>query len=208
MVDHNSHLLRRVQEYLPDVIAIENKEQRGLSGARNSGIAIAQSSLIAFLDDDTIAMPAWLKQLHDDLEDPEVLGIGGSVIPLWLEQRASWFPDEFLWVVGCTYRGMPQTDSSIRNPIGANMAIRREAFNDVGGFLNEIGRVGTRPIGCEETEFCIRASQRWPHKRFIYKPEASVSHRVPSNRVTWRYFCARCYAEGLSKALRNKTCWN
>ena len=181
VVDHNSHLLRRVQEYLPDVIAIENKEQRGLSGARNSGIAIAQSSLIAFLDDDTIAMPAWLKQLHDDLEDPEVLGIGGSVIPLWLEQRASWFPDEFLWVVGCTYRGMPQTDSSIRNPIGANMAIRREAFNDVGGFLNEIGRVGTRPIGCEETEFLHSVLASAGHTNDLsinQKPAYLIEYRV------------------------------
>jgi glucosyl-dolichyl phosphate glucuronosyltransferase len=200
VIDHNPQLLRRVQEHLPDVIAIENKEQRGLSGARNSGIARAQSSLMAFLDDDAIATPDWLHLLQADLEDPQVLGIGGAVIPRWLQPRTSWFPDEFLWVIGCTYLGMPQTGSSIRNPIGANMAIRREVFYSVGGFRNAIGRVGTRPVGCEETELCIRAHQHWPQRRFIYKPEASVSHRIPGNRMTWRYFCARCYSEGISKA--------
>src|SRR5579859_4340321 len=139
VIDHNTQLLRRVQEHLPDVLAVENKEQRGLSGARNSGIAKAHSSLLAFLDDDAIATPDWLKLLQAELEDPEVLGIGGAVVPLWLEQRGRWFPDEFLWVVGCTYLGMPQTGQSIRNPIGANMAIRREVFAGIGGFTNDIG---------------------------------------------------------------------
>jgi len=96
---------------------------------------------------------------------------------------------------------MPQTVTTIRNPIGANMAFRREIFDAVGGFRTEIGRVGTRPVGCEETELCVRAHQHWPESAFLYQPQASVLHRVPGNRVGCRYFCARCYAEGFSKAV-------
>jgi len=81
------------------------------------------------------------------------------------------------------------------------MALRREVFDGVGGFRSEVGRVGTRPLGCEETELCIRARQRWPQGIFLYQPQACVSHRVPSNRATWLYFRSRCYAEGLSKAV-------
>jgi GT2 family glycosyltransferase len=200
VIDHNPSLLRQVQEYFSDVVVVENIEVRGLSGARNSGVAIAKSPLIAFLDDDAIAAPDWLQSLVTAFADPQVLGVGGAVIPCWLDKQPSWFPAEFHWVVGCTYRGMPQTGNSVRNPIGTNMAFRRETFDGVGFFLSEFGRVGTYPAGCEETEFCIRARQHWPQGRFLYKPEACVFHRIPSNRMTWRYFCARCYAEGLSKA--------
>ena len=35
----------------------------------------------------------------------------------------------------------------------------------------------------------------------LYQPEAQVFHRVPGNRTSWRYFCERCFAEGLSKAV-------
>ena len=200
VIDHNTSLLRRVQEHLSDVVVIENTERRGLSGARNSGVALAKSSIIAFLDDDAIAAPDWLESLCVAFTDSQVLGVGGAVIPRWLKKQPSWFPEEFCWVVGCTYRGMPQTVSQIRNPIGANMAFRREVFDVVGNFRSEVGRVGTQPFGCEETELCIRARQYWPQRGFLYQPGARVFHRVPSNRATWHYFWSRCYSEGISKA--------
>jgi hypothetical protein len=81
------------------------------------------------------------------------------------------------------------------------MCIRREVFQAVGGFRSEIGRVGTLPVGCEETELCIRACQHWPDRHFLYMPHIHVSHYVPQKRVTWRYFRSRCYAEGISKAV-------
>ena len=39
--------------------------------------------------------------------DPDVLGAGGWIIPAWQLGMPAWFPEEFLWVVGCSYRGLP-----------------------------------------------------------------------------------------------------
>lgn len=202
VIDHNPQLLERVQDHIRDVIVVENAEARGLRGARNSGLAAAKGQIIAFLDDDAVAIPDWLMFLTEGYTDPNVLGTGGEVTPSWVDNKPAWLPEEFYWVVGCTYRGMPQTASIIRNPIGANMSIRREVFETVGDFHSEIERVGKRHAGgCEETELCIRARQHWPQGVFLYQPEARVFHRVPGSRTCWRYFYSRCYVEGLAKAV-------
>jgi GT2 family glycosyltransferase len=200
VADHNPALLDRVRRRLPAVRALGNSARRGLSGARNSGIAVARGDVIAFLDDDAVAEPDWLERLLVPYADPAVIGVGGAVEPLWERHRPRFMPDEFDWVVGCTYRGMPPGREPVRNVIGANMSLRRSVFAAIGGFRTDVGRVGTRPLGCEETELCIRARRRLPGSEIIYEPRARVRHRVPRDRAAWRYFRARCWSEGLSKA--------
>jgi glycosyltransferase involved in cell wall biosynthesis len=201
VIDHNPDLYARAREGLAGAVVVENQEPRGLSGARNSGIAAASGEVIAFLDDDAIAADGWLRNLNACYTDHSVIGAGGSIEPLWQTGRPHWFPAEFDWVVGCTYRGMPLTRAPVRNLIGANMSFRRDVFDAVGGFRNGMGRLMALPAGCEETELCIRARQHWPSRQLTYEPQARVSHRVPYSRSGWRYFRSRCFAEGLSKAL-------
>jgi glucosyl-dolichyl phosphate glucuronosyltransferase len=200
VVDHNPALLVRVQAELPDVISVQNDEVRGLSGARNSGLRAASGDILVFLDDDAVAAPNWLEELVQGYADSRVVGIGGSSQPAWDEQRPSWFPEEFNWVVGCTYLGLPVTTATVRNLIGCNMSFRREVFDTVGGFRNGIGRIDTKPLGCEETELCIRASQVWPDRVMLFEPKAKVFHKVPTGRANFGYFFSRCYSEGLAKA--------
>lgn len=200
VIDDNASLFARATVQFPDIHVIANREVRGLSGARNSGIAIAQGAVIAFMDEDAVAEPTWLEQLMASYQEGHIMGVGGAIIPKWDGGRPAWFPSEFHWVVGCTYRGMPTTTAPIRNLIGCNMSFRRELFMQVGGFRHGMGRIGKNPLGCEETELCIRAQQRWPERTLRYEPQARVHHHVSEERATWRYLSARCYAEGLSKA--------
>jgi GT2 family glycosyltransferase len=201
VIDHNSALLQRACAELFGVTVLENQETQGLSGARNTGVRAAQGTLIAFLDDDAVAEPDWLQLLVRACEDPNVLGCGGLIEPRWLDGAPAWFPEEFNWVVGCSYLGLPLTQCAVRNLIGGSMCIRREVFASVGGFRSEIGRVGKHPVGCEETELCLRALQRWPGRKFLYEPTSRIKHAVPGSRSRWGYFRARCYFEGRSKAL-------
>jgi len=203
VVDHNPELLGRAREVWPGsfVQVVASEGPPGLSGARNTGVELARSEIVAFLDDDAAAEPTWIEHLVAPYSDPSVLGCGGKVVPALGGPRPGWWPLEFDWVIGCSYLGMPQVRTDVRNVIGANMSARRNAVVEVGGFPDGIGRVGTRPVGCEETDLFIRLARSVPGARIVYEPAARVHHRVPPARLTWRYFQARCLAEGLSKAL-------
>ena len=72
---------------------------------------------------------------------------------------------------------------------------------DAGGFDTGLGRVGTRPLGCEETELAIRLTASRPGSVVMYVPEAAVDHHVGAERLNLGYFLRRCWHEGLSKAL-------
>ncbi|MEY2513496.1 MAG: glucosyl-dolichyl phosphate glucuronosyltransferase [bacterium] len=201
VVDHAPELEAAGRAAWPELRVVANRERQGLSGARNTGLDEAKGAVVAFLDDDAVAAPDWLERLAAAYADERVIGAGGDVRPHWLEGRPPWFPAEFDWVVGCSHSGMPRSTQRVRNLIGANMSFRRDIMVRAGGFRHELGRVGTIPAGCEETELCIRLAAAWPDGLIMYEPGAVVDHVVPARRASLRYFVSRCGAEGRSKAI-------
>ncbi|MBV9922194.1 MAG: glycosyltransferase family 2 protein [Pseudonocardia sp.] len=223
VVDHNPDLLARAQAELDGARVLANAHVQGLSGARNTAIAEARGDVVAFLDDDATARPGWLAALLEPYEDATVQAVGGVAHPRWATwpnggRRPNLLPAAFPfdgdatgeldWIVGCTYTGQPTAAAEVRNLMGCNMSFRRGVFERVGGFAEEIGRIGKNPLGCEETELCIRARQSYARAgekiRIVFEPRAQVDHRVSYDRVEWAYLRRRSWAEGLSKAAVSK----
>ena len=201
VIDHNESLLRRARATFPgNVEVVANADDTGLSGARNTGVRVAWSDVVAFLDDDAEAESDWLHELIAHYR-PHVAGAGGVALPVWPGYaRPTWFPQEFDWVVGCSYRGLPDTVAPQRNLIGASMSFRRLLFDEVGYFDTAMGRIGTLPLGCEETEFALRIREAFAGTELVHVPLARVHHHVSADRTKIGYFLRRCHAEGTSKA--------
>jgi glycosyltransferase involved in cell wall biosynthesis len=200
VIDNNPVMAERARAALPDARVLENNGQRGAGAARNTAAEVATGEFLAFLDDDAVASPTWIADALQSLADASVLGVGGTITPIWEADRPAWFPDEFNWVVGCTYPGLPTATAPVRNLIAANMFVHRASFLDIGGFRAGFGKTGGRS-GTDETELCIRATRRWPDRIWLYNPAVSIGHRVPLGRVQRRYFLLRCYDEGVAKAM-------
>ncbi|MFT4087025.1 MAG: glycosyltransferase family 2 protein [Gordonia sp. (in: high G+C Gram-positive bacteria)] len=204
VVDHNDALRARLQAHISGgsapVAIVASTGRPGLSGARNTGMELSGEDVLVYLDDDAVVAPGALDAVRAGMHPDDVVCLGGAVRADWEGGAPSWFPEEFGWVVGCDYRGMPADGSSIRNPIGAAMAVRREPLAAVGGFHAALGRQGAVPAGCEETLMGIELTRADPDSQIVRHTGFAVEHHVPLSRQNVTYFLSRCLHEGRSKA--------
>jgi glycosyltransferase involved in cell wall biosynthesis len=210
VVDHNPGLLSAARESFRWAKVVENHRPRGLAGARNTGVDITQGSIVAFIDDDARADTDWLEHLQACFADLSAVGVGGALIPRWTNGFPRWLPTEFYWVLGCSYTGLPSHLAPVRNPIGANMAVRREILQAIGGFrdgaaeqphvLRSRGVVRAAGNVPDDTDLAIRVKQLWPGSTWLYQPQARVHHTVVRERTSLGYFIRRSFEEGAGKA--------
>jgi len=199
VVDHNPALLEEIAAEFPDVIALPNIGDRGVSGARNSGVKASRGEVVAFLDDDSIATPDWLPTLLRHIMTPGVVGVGCYSDGLWEAPCPAWFPGEFSWTIGVSYSGLPKEPTAVRNVWTSAMLVWRSAFEVVDGFREDFGKIGNRSLP-EDTDLCLRIASARENAVWIWDPAKVMKHRVPAGRATFGYLMSRCFLQGWGKA--------
>lgn len=200
-VDRDQPLVNFYVSQVPSSVKLVVSDGHGLSIARNAGAKNSEGEIVAFIDDDAVAASDWLENLVKGYDDRTVVSVGGSVEPIWESSRPTWFPEELDWIVGCSYDGLPEKKTTIRNPIGCNMSFKREVFSKIGFFEKTVGRKAANLVSGEETDLSIRILQELPESRIVYVPSARVLHRVPRKRSRFTYVIKRSFYEGFSIAL-------
>ncbi len=201
VLDSDVDLITFYKAHVPSDVKFIVSNGIGLSNARNAGIKNSNEDLIAFIDDDAIADEKWLENLAKNYGNPDIVGVGGLIKPLWESGQPKWFPEELNWLVGCSYKGLPEHKTYVRNPIGCNMSFRKKVLEEVGYFRSDVGRFGKKLLAGEEPEISMRIFEKIPNSRIIYDPSAVVYHRINKSRTNFKYLWKRSFFEGISKAL-------
>lgn len=199
-----SDATRAVVESFPGVLHVL-EPRMGLSYARNAGIQASRGDIIAFTDDDVEVTAGWIRELSRPFADPDVMCATGLVIPAELETRDQALFERWLGFhrgynrlrFGKAWLHRFRTSPPVWSiGAGANMAIRRAAF-EVTGYFDT--RLGAGASGCsEDSEFWYRvlAAGYWCE----YTPAAYVLHHHRADRAGLMRQM-RLYARGHATAL-------
>jgi glycosyltransferase involved in cell wall biosynthesis len=179
----------------------------GVSVARNTGAKEARASILAFLDDDAVASPQWLKTLYNAYQSNSKLAIaGGKVTLLWRDgiTPPPWLSSELAANLGAYDLGdsIVYINNPGLTPRGLNYSIRRTFLEQVGGFNVNLGRVGRNLLSNEELHMTELALQRgW---QVAYLPDAVVAHNVAPERLERIWFLNRGWWQGISECYREQ----
>ncbi len=186
-------------------IRVVFEPRQGLSWARNCGIENSEAEIIAIIDDDEI-INAEFAEAYVKLFDQhaEATSAGGKIIPMYTTERPGWmsYYTELPIANPVNFGNAPQPFPKGRIPGGGNMAIRSSALEKYGAFDVELGRIGNRLIGGEETDLFERLARNG--EQCWYCPEAMMWHIIPNEKLTLDYFDRLTYNIGVSQRLRSK----
>lgn len=210
VVDNNStdrtrDLIAQISRSFPTTLDYVFELRQGKSYAMNAGLRASSAPIAAFVDDDVRVDRAWLTSVAASFRDhPEISYIGGPVDPIWERPCPAWFArtGNLLWgtLAILDYGNEPFVFEERRKvPLGANFAIRRALFDEVGDFDPAFGRNGESVLlGQELPEFFARS--RDVGARGLYVPAMRVQHHVPARRLRPEYFRRWWYGKGISRA--------
>jgi len=184
--------VRRVVEPVP-----------GATRVRNTAMRAATGDVLAFVDDDALPHPGWLTAILAPFVDSRVAVVGGRVHLRYVTDPPAWWDHTFDDYLSFYDLGGTPIDLATRPsrdaPRGANMAVRRAALLDVGGFNVLLGPRGDRHTVGEESDLCLRLVARGYGVRYV--PDSTVDHLIDPRRLDPPWLYRRAFWNGWSEAI-------
>lgn len=156
----------------------------GLTAARQRGVAEAQASYVAFVDDDCHIAPDWTSQALSALErHPGAVALGGRVEPIWR-------PDirpvlrRHGWIFAQQPHGRDDSEGEVDSLVGTGLVLDRQALVDSGWRDEPLleDRIGRGATSGGDVEICLRLRSRGGALFFI--PDMRLEHRIDTARQT------------------------
>jgi hypothetical protein len=136
------------------VALIRHEVNRGLSAARNSGVAKGRGSLLLMLDSDNLMRPFGMTRLVDALAaDPEA-AFSYGILDRFREDGPDGLASEFGWEPRRFRDG---------NYIDALAMVRRDAFEELGGYSEDVRLM----LGYEDYDFWARVAESGRRATFV-----------------------------------------
>jgi glycosyltransferase involved in cell wall biosynthesis len=181
--------------------------RQGKSFALNTGVEAAGGELLAFTDDDCRPEPTWVQDVVDCTQRWAADGLGGRILPEWSSPPPSWLAtDRHLWtsiamlddsVVRRVEFGPWQREHGFRI-WGANMALRRSAFEAVQGFNPRSGPRGMKKYSHEDIELVRKLIEAG--KVVMYDPTPMVRHWTGPERMRKSFYRLHSFYYGEGSA--------
>lgn len=202
--DATRQVLREASARLRGLLRVVNEPRPGKSNAVASAVRQSRADVLAFTDDDVLVADDWIASLREVMSGGVAL-VGGPVLPLYERRVPDWLDlggtegfGRLAAPLALLHYGPAPSPLGRRVVLGANMAVRRDVFLEVGGFPSDLGKLRGTLLSGEDHELCERV-QRAGHLA-LYHPDIRVRHLVPAGRLRVRYFLRWFFWSGATHA--------
>jgi glucosyl-dolichyl phosphate glucuronosyltransferase len=170
----------------------------GLSLARNTALAQAQGEWLALIDDDAVPAADWVRAALDlyDRLPANVAVLGGRVTPLMPPHAARPLGPRWMQLISAVEVDGESDCTDNPRVVGANMWFRSAPLRVIGGFPENLGRVGNSLLSGEDKLVLNQLTAKG--LRVWYSDKLKVGHRIHADRLSRRWASKRAYWDGVS----------